>query len=85
MNLIKKFNSAEDLEENLMCKSVSIINSSIKKYGNAKVLLSGGSTPINFYKKIASQKLYFKKISFGLIDERFLDKNSNESNEKKIF
>ena len=67
-----------------MRKSVSIIKSSIKKYGNAKVLLSGGSTPINFYKKIAIQKLDFKKISFGLIDERFIDNNSYESNEKNI-
>ena len=84
MNLVKNFNSVEDLEENLIFESVSIIKTSIKKYGNAKVLLSGGSTPINFYKKIANQKLDFKKISFGLIDERFIDNNSNESNEKNI-
>ncbi len=84
MNLVKNFNNAEELEDNLLRKSVSIIKSSIKKYGNAKVLLSGGSTPINFYKKIAIQKLDFKKISFGLIDERFIDNNSCESNEKNI-
>ena len=53
MNLVKNFNNAEELEDNLLRKSVSIIKSSIKKYGNAKVLLSGGNTPINFYKKMS--------------------------------
>ena len=50
-----------------MCKSVSIIKSSIKKYGNAKVCCQVEALQSIFIKNF--QKLDFKKISFGLIDE----------------
>lgn len=51
---------------------------------NLHIALSGGSTPIPFYNKLASQKLPFEKTEFWQIDERYVDTDNPASNFNSI-
>ena len=49
---------------------VTIIDEAIQNNGNARVLLSGGTSPIPVYQILAQSNLDWSKIQFGLVDER---------------
>ena len=81
---IKQFKSIEQLENSLVRDIVKIITDSIENYGDARILLSGGSTPINLYSTLSKQNINWSKVKIGLVDERFVNNNSEFSNEKLI-
>lgn len=81
---IKQFKSIEQLENSLVRDIVKIITDSIENYGDARILLSGGSTPINLYSILSQQNINWSKVKIGLVDERFVDNESEFSNEKLI-
>ena len=81
---IKQFKSIEQLENSLVRDIVKIITDSIKNYGDARILLSGGSTPINLYSTLSLQNINWSKVKIGLVDERFVNNDSEFSNEKLI-
>lgn len=56
----------------------------IDKKQTINVALSGGSTPIPVLNILKDYKLNWKKINFFLVDERFVNVNSNQSNYKNI-
>ena len=63
---------------------VTIIDEAIQNNGNARVLLSGGTSPIPVYQILAQSNLDWSKIQFGLVDERFVPTNHEHSNEDMI-
>tara|TARA_B100000674_G_scaffold133997_1_gene103577 strand:+ start:1234 stop:1908 length:675 start_codon:yes stop_codon:yes gene_type:complete len=81
---IKQFKSIEQLENSLVTDIVKIITDSIENYGDARILLSGGSTPINLYSTLSQQNINWSKVKIGLVDERFVNNDSDFSNEKLI-
>lgn len=81
---IKQFKSIEQLENSLVTDIVKIITDSIENYGDARILLSGGSTPINLYSTLSQQNINWSKVKIGLVDERFVNNDSEFSNEKLI-
>ena len=81
---IKQFKSIEQLENSLVRDIVKIITDSIENYGDARILLSGGSTPINLYSTLSQQNINWSKVKIGLVDERFVNNDSEFSNEKLI-
>lgn len=81
---IKQFKSIEQLENSLVRDIVKIITDSIENYGDARILLSGGSTPINLYSALSQQNINWSKVKIGLVDERFVNNDSEFSNEKLI-
>ena len=81
---IKQFKSIEQLENSLVRDIVKIITDSIENYGDARILLSGGSTPINLYSILSQQNINWSKVKIGLVDERFVNNDSEFSNEKLI-
>ena len=81
---IKQFKSIEQLENSLVRDIVKIITDSIENYGDARILLSGGSTPINLYSTLSLQNINWSKVKIGLVDERFVNNDSEFSNEKLI-
>ena len=56
----------------------------LKNKGEANLLVSGGSTPKKLYKILSNKKIDWKNVSIGLIDERFVATNTEESNELLI-
>ena len=81
---IKQFKSIDQLENSLVKDIVKIIADSIENYGDARILLSGGSTPINLYSTLSQQNINWSKVKIGLVDERFVNNDSEFSNEKLI-
>ena len=81
---IKQFKSIDQLENSLVRNIVKIITDSIENYGDARILLSGGSTPINLYSTLSQQNINWSKVKIGLVDERFVNNDSEFSNEKLI-
>ena len=81
---VKTFENINILESSLVKKISLCISDSIKKYGDARILLSGGSTPINLYSLLSQENINWEKVKVGLVDERFVDQKSNFSNERNI-
>ena len=81
---IKQFKCIEELENSLVRNIVKIITNSIETYGDARILLSGGSTPINLYSSLSQQNINWSKVKIGLVDERLVNNDSEFSNEKLI-
>lgn len=52
--------------------------------GKASMLLSGGTTPEPLYEKLSEANLPWQNIQVGLVDERWVDKNHDASNERLL-
>jgi 6-phosphogluconolactonase len=81
---MKEFDSKNLLENQLAADIITSINSAIQQFGDARILLSGGSTPIALYAKLADAKINWSKVTIGLVDERFVPLNHPSNNEKMI-
>ena len=81
---IKNFENINTLESTLVKKISLCVSDAIKKYGDARILLSGGSTPINLYSLLSKENVDWGKVKIGLVDERFVDQKSEYSNESHI-
>ena len=81
---MKEFDSKKLLEEQLAADIISVIKSAVHQYGDARILLSGGSTPIGLYAKLAASISDWTKVKIGLVDERFVPLNHPSNNEKMI-
>ena len=58
-----------------------LMEESINLYGNANILLSGGSTPGPVYRELDKRFESFNDVNIGLVDERFVKSTSDYSNE----
>ena len=56
------------------------INRETTKFKYLNLIISGGNSPLFFFKKITKDKKKLRKISFYLTDERLVDKKSKYSN-----
>ena len=81
---IKTFENKKDLESTLLLKVSICISDAIKKYGDARFLLSGGSTPMNLYSLLSEETIEWEKVKIGLVDERFVPIENLFNNETQI-
>ncbi len=81
---IKKFENKKNLESSLLLKISTCISDAIKKYGDARFLLSGGSTPMNLYSLLSEETVEWEKVKIGLVDERFVPIENLFNNETQI-
>jgi 6-phosphogluconolactonase len=79
-----KHNSKDELENFLVDDICNHLTLTIKKDNKATLLLSGGSTPINLYKKLSNKEIPWEKVVIGLVDERYVPTDNEFSNEKMI-
>lgn len=82
--MIQQYDNMEVLENELLSQITSIIKDAVDESGKARILLSGGNTPKNLYHKLSQVELEWDKVNIGLVDERFVDRESSLSNEKMI-
>ena len=81
-----EFENIEELETSLLAVIEKQLKIAIKANDDVLVLLSGGLTPINLYKRFNSiSDIDWRKVSFGLVDERWLKNDSEQSNFNNIF
>ena len=78
------FDTKERLERQLLLDLIRSVNEAINKYSEARVLLSGGSTPQSLYKKFAQSDIDWARIHIGLVDDRVVSIDDDFSNEKMI-
>lgn len=70
-------------EKDFVSSSVKVI-SDIISGGSAKIGLSGGKTPLPVYRQLANESLNFQATSFYVVDERYVDVSSSDSNYKML-
>lgn len=68
--LIKKFNNIEELSQFAARAFIERANQAIDKRGRFLVSLSGGSTPMKLYERLADEKLDWSRVHFFWGDER---------------
>jgi 6-phosphogluconolactonase len=83
MQIIKCENPIKQASALLLALSASI-SAAIEKYGDARVLLSGGSTPLQLYDLLSHEPIAWQLVTVGLVDERYVSPDSKLSNESQI-
>ena len=78
------FTDKAKLEQKLALEISQILKQEIKNKGQATLLVSGGSTPKKLYEILSNKEIDWNKVSIGLIDERFVATETDESNELLI-
>lgn len=83
-NIVNSFDSSEELIDNFTNEIISKLNDGILKKGEATILVSGGSTPKLVFDRLSTANLEWEKINIALVDERWVDKNHEDSNAKLV-
>lgn len=60
------------------------LQEAIAARGHASIAVSGGRTPINLFHQLATEKLPWEKVSITLTDERWVDVQDPDSNERLV-
>lgn len=81
---LHSFKSSEELVATLSENIVHALKSAIEQRGCAAIALSGGSTPKKLFEKLSTADIEWNKVIVTLVDERWVNPNSLESNENLI-
>lgn len=83
MNIIEHKNS--DAAADALSEVIAFaLQSAIQQNKIAKLLVSGGKSPIPLFEKLSEKNISWKNVIVGLVDERFVDTQSESSNEKLV-
>ena len=75
------FDNISSLEDSLLSSIERDLGIETKTSDQVLVLLSGGLTPLSLYKRFKEiTSIDWSKVKFGLVDERWVSIDSNESN-----
>ena len=73
--------SSESLAKDLGQNINEVLNLAILNRGRASIAVSGGSTPKLLFEELSLINLDWSKVDLTLVDERWIDPDSEESNE----
>jgi 6-phosphogluconolactonase len=79
-----QFENSSALDTALVSKVTELLISAIKERGAASLAVSGGRTPVAFFHLLSHQVLDWSKVVVTLADERWVDANHSDSNEKLV-
>lgn len=82
--MMLEFKNKHELENTLSEQIIKDLSEAIKQNGRASILVSGGSTPIELFRKLSLFDIAWDKVEIGLVDERFVPTNDEASNEKLV-
>ena len=78
------FPSTGELDGALARQVADILREAIALNGCATLAVSGGSTPLGFFRQLSREQLRWDCVTVTLVDERWVDENSNDSNTKLV-
>ena len=79
--IVQKFESSAFLEDKLLSLIEVNLRIETKSSNEVKVLLSGGACSLSLYKRFNEiSKVNWSKVKFGLVDEKWVENESNETN-----
>jgi 6-phosphogluconolactonase len=78
------YNDLTSLEEGITQSISGLIRSAIETHGSAHILLSGGTTPLVVYARLAKEDIDWSKVWIGLVDERYVPLNHPKNNERAL-
>jgi len=81
---LNSFESKELLVKELGQKILQDLGSAIDTKGYGVLALSGGSTPKKLFEYLSSQEFDWKHVWITLVDERWVENSSSESNERLL-
>ena len=79
-----RFESREALLDALVSRIAENIGDAVAERGSASLLVSGGSTPKALFERLSHVALPWEKVTVSLVDERWVDVTSSESNEHLV-
>jgi 6-phosphogluconolactonase len=71
----------QKLAKQLAASVAEVLQQAIAERGTASLVVSGGRTPLNFFKQLAVHELNWSKVVVSLADERWVPVGHAESNE----
>ena len=79
--ILKKFKNSTVLEDNLLSLIEVNLRIETKSSNEVKVLLSCGASSLSLYKRFKEiSKVDWSKVKFGLVDEKWIDNQTNKTN-----
>ena len=81
---LKQFENTSALDMALADEVSDRLRKSIQEQGQASLVLSGGRTPMGFFHQLSQQVLDWSQVTVTLADERWVDNDHNDSNEKLV-
>jgi len=78
------FDDGETLAAALAARVAGLLREGIVARGAAALAVSGGSTPARFFRHLAAQPLAWDRVQVTLVDERWVDEDSERSNARLV-
>ncbi|MFY9179829.1 MAG: 6-phosphogluconolactonase [Venatoribacter sp.] len=83
MNL-QTYENSQELANALAQEIASRMGRVLEKEGKVTIAVSGGTTPKLFLQQLSKEKLDWKNVIVTLVDERWVDADKTESNERFV-
>lgn len=80
----KEFQRRTVLDSALAEKVAEILSTGVEERGRAVLVVSGGSTPLQFFRLLSKKPIAWPKVSITLADERWVDPAHEDSNENLV-
>lgn len=81
---LQQFENASALDMALADEVSTRLRAAIESQGSASLVVSGGRTPLGFFHGLSQQVLDWSKVTVSLADERWVDNDHQDSNEKLV-
>lgn len=81
---LRQFGSREDASEAAATFAGAALERAIALKGTASFMVSGGSTPVGMFARMATLTLNWPSVTVGLVDERWVPPDDQGSNERLV-
>jgi 6-phosphogluconolactonase len=79
-----RYADLETLSNALADKTVAALKSALAARGSASLVVSGGKTPTTMFRMLRLKDLDWSRVAIALVDERWVDTSSPDSNEHLV-
>ena len=82
--IYRNFESRGQLDAKLASTVAQALEKAIRERGRATLVVSGGSTPLQFFQLLSQKALPWQQVTVLLADERWVAADHSDSNEKLV-